>query len=286
MINAIIAWSLRNRFLVACGVLFIIALGIHALFNTPVDAIPDLTENQVIVFADWTGRSPQEVEDQITYPLSVNLQGLAGVKTVRATSMFGFSLVTVIFEDRIDQYFARQRVLERLNYLGGLLPAGVEARLGPDATGLGWVFQYYLDVDASVAPQGGYDLGELRSLQDWFIRYQLNAVQGVAEVASIGGFVRQYQIEVDSEKMRALGISLNQVMTAVARSNLNVGGKTIEESGMEFIVRGVGLVKSVTDLEKIVLMEREGTPIYLQDVARVELGGDFRRGALDVGGQE
>src|SRR6188768_2844512 len=183
MISRVIDWSLRNRLIVACATLFVIALGIHALFNTPVDAIPDLSENQVIVFADWTGRSPQEVEDQVTYPLSVNLQGLAGVKTVRASSMFGFSLITIIFEDKIDNYFARARVLERLNYLGDILPAGVVARLGPDATGLGWVYQYYLDVDPSKTPSGGYDLGELRSIQDWFVRYQLNAVQGVAEVA-------------------------------------------------------------------------------------------------------
>jgi Cu(I)/Ag(I) efflux system membrane protein CusA/SilA len=286
MINGIIEWSLRNRFLVACAVLFTVGFGIRAIYKTPVDAIPDLSENQVIVFADWTGRSPQEVEDQVTYPLSVNLQGLAGVKTVRANSMFGFSLITIIFDDSIDNYFARQRVLERLNYLGGILPQGVEAKLGPDATGLGWVYQYYLDVDPSQAPEGGYDLGELRSVQDWFVRYQLNAVQGVAEVGSVGGFVKQYQIEVDSQQMRALGVSLNMVMMAVGRSNLNVGGKTIEESGMEFVVRGVGLVKNVGDLEKIVLMEREGTPIYLKDVARVELGGDFRRGVLDVDGRE
>src|SRR3954471_9578051 len=193
MITRLIEWSLRNRFLVVCGVLAIIAFGIRALYRTPVDAIPDLSENQVIVFADWSGRSPQEVEDQVTYPLSVNLQGLAGVKTVRASSMFGFSLITIIFEDRIDNYFARQRVLERLNYLGGILPQGVEARLGPDATGLGWVYQYYLAVDPKAALGGGYDLGELRSVQDWFVRYQLNAVPGVAEVGSIGGFVKQYQ---------------------------------------------------------------------------------------------
>ena len=286
MINRLIEWSLRNRFLVGCATLLVVAVGIHAVVRTPVDAIPDLSENQVVVFADWQGRSPQEIEDQITYPLSVNLQGLAGVKTVRATSMFGFSLITVIFEDRVDNYFARQRILERLNYLGGVLPQGVEARLGPDATGLGWVFQYYLDVDPARAPQGGYDLGELRSLQDWFIRYQLNAVQGVAEVASIGGFVRQYQVEVDSQKMRALGVSLKMVMDAVARSNLNVGGKTIEESGMEFVVRGVGLIKDVAELEQIVLLEREGTPVYLRQVARVQIGGDFRRGVLDVDGRE
>lgn len=286
MINRLIEWSLRNRFLVTCAAIVVIALGVRAVFKTPVDAIPDLSENQVIVFADWPGRSPQEVEDQVTYPLSVNLQGLAGVKTVRANSMFGFSLITIIFEDRIDNYFARQRVLERLNYLGGMLPAGVEAKLGPDATGLGWVFQYYLDVDPARVPEGGYDLGELRSLQDWFIRYQINAVQGVAEVASIGGFIKQYQIEVDSQKMRSLGVSLSAVMNAVSRSNLNVGGKTIEESGMEFVIRGVGLITNIRDLETVVLLERDGTPIYLRDVARIELGGDFRRGVLDVDGRE
>ncbi len=286
MINRLIEWSLRNRFLVACATLVVIALGVRAVLKTPVDAIPDLSENQVIVFADWPGRSPQEVEDQVTYPLSVNLQGLAGVHTVRATSMFGFSLITIIFEERIDNYFARQRVLERLNYLGGSLPAGVEAKLGPDATGLGWVYQYYLAVDPGRAPDGGYDLGELRSVQDWFVRYQLNAVQGVAEVASIGGFVKQYQVEVNSQKMRTLGVSLGMVMNAVSRSNLNVGGKTIEENGMEFIVRGLGLIQSIRDLEIIVLLERDGIPIYLKDVARVEIGGDFRRGVLDVDGHE
>ncbi len=287
MINAIIAWSLRNRFLVACGVLFLIALGIFELRRTPIDAIPDLSENQVIVFADWPSRSPQEVEDQITYPLSVNLQGLAGVKTVRANSMFGFALLTIIFDEKIDNYFARTRVLERLNYLGDLLPSGVVPKLGPDATGLGWVYQYYLEVDPTKAPNGrGYDLGELRAVQDWFVRYQLNAVSGVAEVASVGGFVRQYQIEVSSTKMRAVGVSLQEVMDAVGQSNLNVGGKVIEENGMEFIVRGLGLVKSVGDLEQTVLTQREGTPVYLRDVATVQIGGDFRRGALDVNGRE
>jgi Cu(I)/Ag(I) efflux system membrane protein CusA/SilA len=286
VIHALIAWSLRNRFLVACGTLAIIAFGIFEVRRTPIDAIPDLSENQVIVFADWTGRSPQEVEDQITYPLSVNLQGLAGVKTVRANSMFGFSLLTVIFDEKIDNYFARTRVLERLNYLGDVLPAGVVPKLGPDATGLGWVYQYYFDVDSSHSPKGGYDLGELRALQDWFVRYQLNAVPGVAEVASIGGFVRQYQIEVSSAKMRAAKVTLQDVMDAVGQSNLNVGGKVIEENGMEFIVRGLGLVQNTTDLEKTVLTSREGTPIYLRDVASVQIGGDFRRGALDVAGHE
>ncbi len=286
MINRIIEWSLRNRFLVFCGTALLIGFGVRALYQTPVDAIPDLSENQVVVFADWPGRSPQEVEDQVTYPLSVNLQGLAGVKSVRANSMFGFSLITVIFDDKIDNYFARSRVLERLNYLGDFLPAGVEPKLGPDATGLGWVYEYYLDVDPRLAPQGGYDLGQLRSIQDWFVRYQLNSVPGVAEVASIGGFVRQYQIEVSSLKMRALNVTLQEVMDAVRQSNLSVGGKVIEENGMEFVVRGVGLVNSNTDLENIVLTMNQGTPVYLRDVATVQVGGDFRRGALDVNGHE
>lgn len=286
MINRVIEWSLRNAFLVVCGVLIIIGAGVWALFQTPVDAIPDLSENQVIVFAEWPGRSPQEVEDQITYPLSVNLQGLAGVKTVRATSMFGFALITVIFHDDVDNYFARTRVLERLNYLGDILPEGVTAKLGPDATGLGWVYQYYLKVDPEEAPQGGYNLGQLRAIQDWFVRYQLNAVDGVAEVASIGGFVRQYQIEVSSRKMREAGVSIEQVLTAVEQSNLNVGGKVIEENGMEFVVRGIGLIDSVSDLERVVLKEVDGTPFYLKDLAVIQMGGDFRRGALDINGRE
>jgi len=286
MINNLIAWSLRNRFLVICGAVLLAGFGWRALEHMPVDAIPDLSENQVVVFADWPGRSPQEVEDQVTYPLSVNLQGLAGVKSVRANSMFGFALVTIIFDDKIDNYFARSRVLERLNYLGSALPAGVEPKLGPDATGLGWVYEYYLDVDPKISPNGGYDLGQLRAIQDWFVRYQLNSVSGVAEVASIGGFARQYQIEVSSLKMRDRNVTLTQIMDAVRQSNLNVGGKVIEENGMEFVVRGLGLVNSNEDLENIVLPSSNGTPIYLKDVATAQIGGDFRRGALDVDGHE
>ena len=286
MINNLIAWSLRNRFLVICGAVLVAGFGWRALTHTPVDAIPDLSENQVVVFADWPGRSPQEVEDQVTYPLSVNLRGLAGVKSVRANSMFGFALVTIIFDDKIDNYFARSRVLERLNYLGSALPAGVEPKLGPDATGLGWVYEYYLDVDPKISPNGGYDLGQLRAIQDWFVRYQLNSVSGVAEVASIGGFARQYQIQVSSLKMRDRNVTLTQIMDAVRQSNLNVGGKVIEENGMEFVVRGLGLVNSNEDLENIFLQQNNGTPIYLKDVATVQIGGDFRRGALDVDGHE
>lgn len=281
LINALIEWSLRNRFLVLCGTLLLLGWGWLAIHRVPIDAIPDLSENQVIVFADWEGRSPQEIEDQVTYPLSVNLQGLAGVRTVRANSMFGFSLLTIIFEDKVDNYFARTRVLERLNYLGNVLPSGVVPRLGPDATGLGWVYQYYLK-DTS----GQNDLGSLRALQDYFIRYQLAAVSGVAEVAGIGGFVRQYQVEVSSARMRALGVSMQTVMEALTRNNLNVGGKTLEENGLEFIVRGRGLIDSIEDIEGIALMTREGKPIYLRDVAAVQVGGDYRRGALDVDGHE
>ncbi|AOS43748.1 Cation efflux system protein CusA [Lacunisphaera limnophila] len=281
MINRLIHWSLHHRFIVLAGFLALCAWGVVALTRVPIDAIPDLSENQVIVYADWPGRSPQEVEDQITYPLSVSLQGLAGVKTVRATSMFGFSFLTVIFQDKIDPYFARTRVLERLNSLGDLLPESVTARLGPDATGLGWIYQYYLQ-DSS----GTQDLGSLRALQDTFVRYQLAAVPGVAEVASIGGFVRQWQVEVSALKMKQYGVMIGEVMDAVAASNQNIGGKTIEENGAEFIVRGVGLVQSAADLETIALMPRNGTPLLLRDVATVRIGGDFRRGALDVNGRQ
>ncbi len=281
MINHLIRWSLHNRFIVLSTFVALCAWGVVALQRVPIDAIPDLSENQVIVYADWPGRSPQEVEDQVTYPLSSALQGLAGVKTVRATSMFGFSFLTVIFEDKIDPYFARTRVLERLNSLGALLPADVAAKLGPDATGLGWVYQYYLKDES-----GTQDLGSLRALQDTFIHHQLAAVPGVAEVAGVGGFVRQWQVEVSAQKLRQYGVTLGEVLDAVSRSNRNVGGKVIEENGAEYIVRGLGLVHSAADLESIVLQPRGGTPLYVRDVATVRIGGDFRRGALDVNGRE
>ena len=281
MINRLITWSLHHRFIVLSAFVALCAWGVVALQRVPIDALPDLSENQVIVYADWPGRSPQEVEDQITYPLSSALQGLAGVKSVRATSMFGFSFLTVIFEDKVDPYFARTRVLERLNSLGNLLPSDVAAKLGPDATGLGWVYQYYLKDES-----GTQDLGSLRALQDTFIHHQLAAVPGVAEVASVGGFVRQWQVEVSSLKLAQYGLLLGDVMDAVARSNANVGGKTLEENGAEFIVRGLGLVQDAADLESIPLQPRGGSPLYLRDVATVRIGGDFRRGALDVNGRE
>lgn len=286
MIRRLIDTCLRQRFLVLCAALLLALDGVKALRETPIDALPDLTESQVLVFADWPGRSPQEVEDQITFPLSVNLQGLAGVRSVRANSMFGFSLVTVVFEDPIDNYFARQRVSERLGLLASQLPAGVVPQLGPDATGLGWIYQYHLEVDPQLAPAGGYDLGTLRALQDFYLRYQLQAVPGVAEVASVGGFVRQYQVEVDPVRLQRSGLTLSRVSDAITANHLNVGGKVMEENGMEFIVRGVGLIKSVADLEGIAVAETNGVPIFLRDIATVQVGGDFRRGALDVAGHE
>jgi copper/silver efflux system protein len=278
MINKLIELSLKNRFLVLLVYALVAAWGYWALLRTPIDAIPDLSENQVIVFTDWPGRSPQEVEDQITYPLTVNLQGLPNVRTVRSSSAFGFSMINIIFEDDVDVYFARTRVLERLSLASTFLPSGVVPTLGPDATGVGQVFWYTVE--------GPYDPGTLRSLQDWFIRYQLNSVPGVAEVASIGGFVRQYQIDVDPTKLRSFNIPMRMVFEAVERSNNNVGAKVIEANNMEYVVRGLGLIKSVKDIEDIVLSSVNGTPIYVRHVAAVQVGPEFRRGVLDKGGTD
>jgi len=279
MIDKLIEYSLRNRFLVIAFYVAVAVWGIWALQRTPIDAIPDLSENQVTVFTDWPGRSPQEVEDQITYPLTVNLQGLAGVKAVRSSSGFGFSMVNVIFEDRVGLYFARTRVLERLNLAANFLPAGVVPTLGPDATGVGQVFWYTVEGE-------GYNLGQLRSTQDWFIRYQLNSVPGVAEVATVGGFVRQYQVDVDPRKLYVSDVSVKDVFEAIMRSNKNVGGKVIEAQGAEYIIRGVGLIQSIKDVEDTVVTSRDGVPIYVKNVATVQLGPDFRRGVLDKGGRE
>src|SRR4026207_2227912 len=273
MINRLIEISLKNRFLVLLAFRLVAGWGYWALLSTPIDAIPDLSENQVIVFADWPGRSPQEVEDQITYPLTVNLQGLPGVRTVRSSSAFGFSMINIIFEDAVDVYFARTRVLERLNLASTFLPSGVVPTLGPDATGVGQVFWYTVE--------GPYDPGTLRSLQAWFLRYQLNSVPGVAEVASIGGFVRQYQIDVDPAKLRAFNIPMRTVFEAVQQSNSNVGAKVIEANDMEYAVRGIGLIQSSKDIEDIVLSSANGVPVYVHNVASVQLGPEFRRGVLD-----
>src|SRR5712691_4301749 len=279
MIHWLIDAALRNRFLVIMGFLLLGAWGYWALLTTPIDAIPDLSDNQVIVFSDWSGRSPQEVEDQITYPLTVSLQGLPGVRVVRSASAFGFSMINVIFEDWIDLYFARSRVLERLNLLSKTLPPGVVPTLGPDATGVGHVFWYTVE-----GP--GYSLRDLRSIQDWFIRYQLNAVPGVAEVASIGGAVRQYQIDVDPNRLRAFKLPISAVVDAVMRSNRNVGGNVVEASGTWSVVRGLGLIESVNDLQQIVVGAENGVPIYVRQVADVKVGDAFRVAALVKGGEE
>src|ERR671938_129647 len=257
MISRLIELSMRNRALVVALFLLIGAWGYWALLTTPLDAIPDLSDNQVIVFTDWPGRSPQEVEDQITYPLTVSLQGLPGVRVVRSSSAFGFSMINVIFDDAVDIYFARTRVLERLNLLGKALPPGVVPTLGPDATGVGHVFWYTVE-----GP--GYAMQDLRALQDWFIRYQLNAVPGVAEVASVGGAVRQYQIDVDPHRLRAFRIPLSAVVDAVIRSNRNVGGNVVEASGTWSVVRGLGLIENARDLEGVVVGAENGIPIFVR----------------------
>jgi len=279
MVNWLIEVSLRNRFLVLGLFALLGVWGYWALLTTPIDAIPDLSDNQVIVFTEWTGRSPQEVEDQITYPLTVSLQGLPGVRVVRSSSAFGFSMINVIFADSVDLYFARSRVLERLNLLTKALPAGVVPTLGPDATGVGHVFWYTVEGK-------GYSLRDLRSLQDWFIRYQLNSVPGVAEVASIGGTVRQYQIDVDPTRLRAYKISLSAVVDAVMRSNRNVGGNVVEASGSWSVVRGLGLIENVRDVEDIVVGAEGGVPIFIKQVAQVKVGDAFRAAALIKGTNE
>jgi Cu(I)/Ag(I) efflux system membrane protein CusA/SilA len=279
MIDRLIEVSLRNRFLVVAFFALIAAWGYWALLTTPIDAIPDLSDNQVIVFTDWTGRSPQEVEDQITYPLTVSLQGLPGVRVVRSSSAFGFSMINVIFEDWIDLYFARSRVLERLNLLAKALPTGVVPTLGPDATGVGHVFWYTVEGK-------GYSLRDLRSIQDWFIRYQLNSVPGVAEVASIGGMVRQYQIDVDPNRLRAYRIPLSAVVDAVMRSNRNVGGNVVEANGTWSVIRGLGLIQGVPDVEQIVVGAENGVPIFVRQIAEVKIGDAFRAAALVKGTEE
>lgn len=279
MIHKLIEWSLNNRGIVIVLYLGVAAAGYWALLRTPIDAIPDLSDNQVIVFTDWTGRSPQEVEDQVTYPLVTSLQGLPGVRTVRANSAFSFSMINIIFEDNVELYWARTRVLERLNLVAKQLPDGVTPTLGPDATGVGQVFWYTLESDTM-------NLRDLRTVQDWFVRYQLNSVPGVSEVASVGGYVQQYQIDVDPNKLRGLNIPLSTVIEAVQRSNNNVGGNVVEQGGEWAVVRGVGLIGSLDDVGNIVIGASNGTPIYVKDVADVKLGNAFRTGSLDKNGKE
>jgi len=291
-IDRIIRYCLENKLVVAIGLALLVFWGIRVMpFRgaegviprdpIPVDAIPDIGENQQVIFTEWPGRSPQDVEDQITYPLTTLLQGTPGFKTIRAFSMFGFSVVYVIFDDAHDFYWCRSRLLEKLASAAQRLPSGVTPTLGPDATGLGQVFWYTLEGSA-----GGFDLAELRSIQDWFVRYGLRAIPGVSEVASVGGYVREYQVDVDPAAMRAHGVKLQDVFMAVQRANIDVGAETIEWNGVEYILRGKGFVKSVSDIENIVLRVNEGVPLFVRNVARVHLGPALRRGALDKDGVE
>ncbi len=278
MIKALIDFSIRNKFFVILATLFLIGAGLYAMFKTPLDAIPDLSDVQVIVFTEYPGQAPQVVEDQVTYPLTTAMLAVPYAKVVRGYSFFGISFVYIIFEDGTDLYWARSRVLEALNYVSGRLPKDVTPSLGPDATGVGWVFEYALESDT-------YDLSQLRSLQDWFLRYELTSVPGVSEVASIGGFVKQYQVIVDPNKLLAYDIPIQKVKRAIQRSNNDVGGRVVEMGETEFMVRGLGYIKGIEDLYSIPLgTDKRGTPILLRNVAQVQIGPELRRGLLDLNG--
>jgi Cu(I)/Ag(I) efflux system membrane protein CusA/SilA len=278
MLERIIDWSVRNVFLVLLATFFLVAAGVYAVVNTPLDAIPDLSDVQVIIYTEYPGQAPQVVEDQITYPLSTAMLAVPKSKVVRGLSSFGASFVYVIFEDGTDIYWARSRVLEYLNFASGRLPRGVSPSLGPDATGVGWVFQY-----AVVGARRS--LAELRSIQDWFVRYQLTKAQGVAEVASVGGFVKNYQVIVDPRKLQAYGIPLNKVADVIRASNRDVGGRVIEMAETEFVVRGRGYLRGAADIEGLVVKAEKGVPVLVRDVARVELGPEERRGITELNGE-
>ena len=281
MIRLLIEASVKNRFLVLLATVVIVVAGIQAMRATPLDAIPDLSDVQVIVFTDYAGQAPQVVEDQVTYPLTTAMLSVPKTKVVRGYSFFGFSMVYVIFEDSTDMYWARTRVLEYLNYARDRLPTSVSPRLGPDATGVGWIYEYAL-----VDKTGNLDLSQLRSLQDWYMRYPLQTVEGVAEVASIGGFVKQYQVEVDPDALAAFNIPLSKVKHAIARSNNDVGGRLIEMGETEYMVRGLGYIRSIHDLEITPIgVDARGTAIFLKQVAHVHLGPELRRGAADLNGE-
>jgi len=281
MIRHVISACLQNRFLVVVLALLLIAAGIFAVGNTPLDAIPDLSDVQVIVFTEYPGQAPQVVEDQVTYPLTTAMLAVPFANVVRGYSFFGFSFVYIIFEDGTDMYWARSRVLEYLNYVSGRLPDGVTPSLGPDATGVGWIYEYAL-VDRT----GQYDLSDLRSIQDWYLRYPLQTVPGVAEVASIGGYVKQYQIEVDPNALAAYNVPISNVRQAIMRSNRDVGGRLIEMAETEYMVRGLGYIQSVQDIEEIAVgVNQLGTPIRVRDIAHVQIGPELRRGIAELNGE-
>jgi Cu(I)/Ag(I) efflux system membrane protein CusA/SilA len=278
MLNTVIEWSAKNRFLVLLATLFITLAGIYALARTPLDALPDLSDVQVIVYTEYPGQAPQVVEDQVTYPLTTAMLAVPKSKVVRGFSFFGASFVYVIFEDGTDIYWARSRVLEYLNSIAGRMPQGVSPQLGPDASGVGWVYQYAVLSDR-------HNLAELRTMQDWYLRYQLTKAHGVAEVASIGGFVQQYQVTVDPLKLRSYGIPLNKVAQVIRESNRDVGGRVVEMAETEYMVRGRGYLRGKGDIENLVVKAERGTPVLLRDIARVELGPDERRGLSELNGE-
>lgn len=278
MIAGLIDFSLRNRLAILLIALGLFAWGVYAIRQNPIDAIPDLSENQVIVFTEWMGRSPQIIEDQVTYPLVSNLQGIPKVKNIRGTSMFGMSFVYVVFEDDVDVYWARTRVLERLNYAQRLLPQGITPALGPDGTGVGHVFWYTLDAKKM-------DLGEQRALQDWYVKLALQTVPGVAEVASFGGFEKQYQLIIDPVKLQYYQVSMMDVMTKVKANNNDVGGRKFEMSDQAYIIRGLGYVKNINDLENIAVANNNGIPVRVKDIGSVQMGGDLRLGIFDENGE-
>jgi CzcA family heavy metal efflux pump len=278
MVRKLIELALRNRLIVLLVAAGLFAYGIYSINKNPIDAIPDLSENQVIVFTEWMGRSPQVIEDQVTYPLVSNLQGIPKIKNIRGSSMFGMSFVYVIFEDNVDIYWARTRVLERLNFAQRLLPQGVTPSLGPDGTGVGHIYWYHLD-----APK--MDLGEQRALQDWYIKFALQTVPGVAEVASFGGFEKQYQLVIDPVKLQFYNISLMDVMTKVKANNNDVGGRKFEMADMAYIIRGLGYIKDKADVENIALANYNGIPVRVKDIGSVQMGGDLRLGIFDMDGK-
>ncbi|MEF9427106.1 MAG: efflux RND transporter permease subunit, partial [Candidatus Mariimomonas ferrooxydans] len=281
MLEKIIEYSIKNRFLIILATVFILLGGIYSLATTPLDAIPDLSDVQVIVYTEYPGQAPQVVEDQITYPLTTAMLAVPGANIVRGYSFFGFSFVYIIFDDDTDLYWARSRVLEYLNYISGRLPKSVTPSLGPDATGVGWIYEYAL-VDRS----GKNDLAELRSIQDWYLRYELTSVEGISEVASIGGFVKQYQVDVDPNKLLAFNIPLSRVKKAIQRSNKDVGGRLVEMSETEYMVRGLGYIKSIEDIKNIPIgVDNRGTPILIRDIAYVHLGPELRRGLTELNGE-
>ncbi len=279
MLNKLIELSLKNRFIVIALTVFVVAWGGYTMKNMPIDAFPDLSENQVLVYADWMGRGPQEVQDQVTYPLETALRGLPRVKQIRSSSAFGFSMVTVIFEDGVEPYFARQVVNEKVQQAVPRLPKGVQPALGPASTPMGQVFMYTLESDR-------HNLADLRTTQDFFLRQQLSAVNGVAEVASIGGYVLQYQVNLDPDLMRAYKVGIGQVFNAVAANNANIGAKVVEQNGQEYVIRGLGLVQSLDDINNIVITQNNNVPVFIRDVAQVAIGPDFRRGVLTKFGRE